>query len=332
MSERTIEDLRQMQALPLSVKISLSKSRIRQWYKEFDGQVDVSFSGGKDSTVLLHLVRSMYPDVEAVFFDTGLEYPEIRNFALSHDNVTRLKPSLTFRQVIEQFGYPVVSKDVSKSIYCARKHRGDMEYWANKKLFGLGGLGNSRYNQKKWQFLLDAPYKISNQCCYYMKKAPAHKYMIESGKVPMTAEMAEESMLRQQAWIRTGCNGFSIKKSKPLSFWTNQDILTYLKKYNVPYCREIYGDIVVDEKSEIDGQLSINDWFGDYEGCRLKTTGAKRTGCMFCAFGVHLEKEPNRFQRMKKIHPKIWEYCMKPVDEGGLGLKEVLEYIGVKCE
>ena len=63
---------------------------------------------------------------------------------------------------------------------------------------------------------------------------------------------------------------------------------------------------------------------------KLITTGENRTGCMFCMFGVHLEKEPNKFQRMKETHSKIYEYCMKPIEEGGLGLSKVLDYIGVK--
>lgn len=66
------------------------------------------------------------------------------------------------------------------------------------------------------------------------------------------------------------------------------------------------------------------------ENEKLTTTGCSRTGCMFCMFGVHLEKEPNRFQRMKQTHPKIYEYCMKPMEDGGLGLAEVLDFIGVK--
>ena len=71
-------ELRQMQSLPLELKILKTQLRIREWYEHWDGDVCVSFSGGKDSSVLLHLVRSMYPDVPAVFVDTGLEFPEIR--------------------------------------------------------------------------------------------------------------------------------------------------------------------------------------------------------------------------------------------------------------
>lgn len=100
MTEKTnipIHFLAQRQSLPLEAKIEMSKKRIREWYEHYDGDVYVAFSGGKDSTVLLHLVRSMYPDVEAVFSDTGLEYPEIREFVKTIDNVTWVKPKKNFK-------------------------------------------------------------------------------------------------------------------------------------------------------------------------------------------------------------------------------------------
>ena len=122
MSERTIADLKMKQALPLNVKVRMTKERIRQWVNEFgeDG-VYVSFSGGKDSTVLLNIVREDYPNVEAVFVDTGLEFPEIREFVRTYDNVTWLKPKMSFRKVIETYGYPFISKEVAERVYYAQK-------------------------------------------------------------------------------------------------------------------------------------------------------------------------------------------------------------------
>ena len=117
------------------------------------------------------------------------------------------------------------------------------------------------------------------------------------------------------AWLKNGCNTFEGRKprSQPMSFWTEQDVLQYLKEYNVPYA-SVYGDIVEDENG------------------KLRTTGCNRTGCVFCGFGAHLEKEPNRFQQLKQTHPKLWEYCMKPWEDGGLGMREVLEFINVPIE
>lgn len=123
MAKHTIEELYQWQALPLSIKVLMTKERIRNWVNEYgeDG-VYVSFSGGKDSTVLLNIVRSMYPNVKAVFVDTGLEYPEIREFVRTFDNVEWLKPKMNFRQVIEKYGYPFISKEVSECVDGARKY------------------------------------------------------------------------------------------------------------------------------------------------------------------------------------------------------------------
>ena len=123
MAKHEMWELQQMQSLPLNVKIRMTQERIRQWVNEFgeDG-VYVSFSGGKDSTVLLDIVRKMYPDIKAVFVDTGLEFPEIREFVKTFDNVEWLRPKKNFVQVIKEYGYPFISKEVSESVQGARKY------------------------------------------------------------------------------------------------------------------------------------------------------------------------------------------------------------------
>ena len=123
MAEHTFQELQMKQALPLEAKIIMSKQRIREFVSEYgiDG-VYVSFSGGKDSTVLLHLARSIFPEIPAVFIDTGLEYPEIREFVKSFENVKWLKPKMTFKQVIKKYGYPFISKEVSDCVFGARKY------------------------------------------------------------------------------------------------------------------------------------------------------------------------------------------------------------------
>lgn len=116
-------ELQQMQALPLKMKIKLTQSRIRQWVNEFgeDG-VYISFSGGKDSTVLLDIVRKMYPSIKAVYVDTGLEYPEIKHFVKGFDNVEIIRPEMVFKDVITKYGYPMISKEVSECVQGARKY------------------------------------------------------------------------------------------------------------------------------------------------------------------------------------------------------------------
>ena len=316
----TQEDLKTMQAWSLERKIQVTQTRIIEWYQKFNGKVCVSFSGGKDRTVLLHIARQLYPDIEAVFVDTGLEYPEIRDFVKTVDNVTWLRPEMNFKKVIETYGYPVGSKRVASNIEYGRAAalRGDVDMYENY----INGKRINKRTGEEYRFmpvpkflkpLMDSPIKVSSKCCKVMKERPLDRYQKETGKKPIVGIMATESKRREQAWLRTGCNNFygSSPKSKPMSFWTEQDVLEYIDRFGLPYAK-IYGDIIKDE----------ND--------KYRTTGAQRTGCMFCMFGVHLEKEPNRFQRMKTTHPKQYAFCMKPISEGGLGLAEVLDYIGVK--
>ena len=378
-------DLKQMQSLPLEAKILMTKERIRVWYESwtrfeiydkstgktrfatidtrdysaepkmkdseyiesaFPGQVYVSFSGGKDSTVLKHIVDSMYDDVPALFVNTGLEYPEIQKFAMSQPNVITVRPDMRFDEVIKKYGYPVISKEVSQRIYewnnSDRSHSLQMR-WENKRSDGTEKA--PRYHISKWTFLRDSDIPVSHKCCDVMKKKPAKLYEKQTGRKPILGILAEESMMRYYSWLKSGCNAFDGKRptSNPLSFWTEQDVLHYIKKYNVPYC-PVYGNIRVkqnDDNSHLcEGQMNLIDYLGCYEPeDMLETSGCYRTGCVFCMFGCHLEKEPNRFQRLKETHPRQYEYCIgggEMVDgkwqpnKEGLGLGHVLDYIGVK--
>lgn len=312
MNEHTRSELSQMQALPLEAKINATKRRIMDWYDYWEGQVYLSFSGGKDSTVLRHIIESMPISIPYVFVDTGLEYPEVRRFATKHATVI-LKPELRFDEVIEKYGYPVISKEVSNVVDGARRSIVKGVDSARLKriqgrLEGKDG-GYSQFNCPKYEYLLDAPFKISDKCCDIMKKKPFHLYEKETGFKPITGMMASESRKRLMGWLNTGCNAFDTPKpqSNPMAFWTEQDVLKYIYDFNIDIA-DVYGDVVID-----------NDEY--------KTTGVNRTGCMFCLFGITYEEKPNRMQLMAKTHPRQYEYCMNQ-----LGIKNVLDYISVEYE
>lgn len=319
-NKHTKSDLLQMQALPLSAKIRMSQQRIKDWYEHWDGQVYVSFSGGKDSTVLKHLVETTVGDVPSLFVNTGLEYPEIQKFAMNQPNVVTIRPFMRFDEVIKKYGYPVVSKEQSHYIRDVRNTKS--EKLRQKRLTG-DDKGRFKISEKH-KYLINAPFKISDQCCDIMKKKPAAQYEKETGRKSYIGTLASESKLRLNRWMKQGCNAFENSRpiSQPLSFWTENDILQYIKEFNLSYC-SIYGDIV-----EEDTQL---DLFGK-EVPKLATTGVKRTGCMFCMFGLNRDGCPNRFQKMKESHPNQYKYCMKDLEEGGLGLKKVLEFMGEEYE
>lgn len=324
-------ELQQMQSLPLNLKIAMTERRIREFYDYYDGLVFVSFSGGKDSTVLLDITRRLYPDVPAVFVNTGLEYPEVQTFAKSQENVTVLRPAMRFDEVIRRYGYPMISKDTALVLYYAR--RGSES--ANLKLHGKNCDGSpSWYRGRfvKYSALLSVDFCISDMCCSRMKEFPEKLYQRSSRRYPILATMATESVRRETAWLKTGCNilGTKTAVSKPMSFWTEQDVLHYIKERDLPIA-SVYGEIVPESDP---GQVTIDD-FGCDSGCKLCTTGAKRTGCIFCGFGAHLEKGETRFQRLKRTHPKQYAYCLgggaydedglwKP-DKNGLGMKHVFD-------
>lgn len=281
--------LEQRQGQPLDIKEQLTANRIKAYYERLNGKVYVSFSGGKDSTALLHQVRRIYPNVPAVFIDTGLEYPEIREFVKTVDNVVWLKPKMPFNQVIEKYGYPVISKENAQKIKEIRTTKS--EKLKHKRLYG-DEKGNGKLSEK-WQFLINAPFKISDRCCHIMKKQPVKKYEKETGRGTIVGTMAADSRLRETSYLQHGCNSFEGRPmSTPMAFWFESDVWDYIKKYNLPYSK-IYD------------------------------MGYTRTGCMFCMFGLHLNKE-SRFDRMKTTHPQIYNYCMEK-----LGLREVIRYCDI---
>lgn len=344
---------KELMELDTEYKEIISYGKIDEWYSAWEGKCYVSFSGGKDSTVLAYLVAKWlssfreppYP-LTLVFVNTGLEYPEIQRFVNEYADwlrkefpritvkLVRIRPKMNIRQVPTKYGYPVVSKEVSAYVENAKINPtgGAMRRLNGEALNGNGE--KSAYNCEKWKFLLDAPFKVSDRCCAVMKKSPMKRYEREHGENPMNALMAEESRLRMLKWMKTGCNAFEGKHpvSKPMSFWTEQDVLHFIRDNGIPIC-SVYGDIVAS-----DGE---DDYAQTLFDMSLRCTGMKRTGCMFCAFGAHLEKGETRFERMKRTHPKHYAFCIgggefDPAsglwvpNEKGLGFARVLDYIGVR--
>jgi 3'-phosphoadenosine 5'-phosphosulfate sulfotransferase (PAPS reductase)/FAD synthetase len=304
--KHTQDDLKTMQVWPLERKIAVTQARIMEWYERYDGGCFVSYSGGLDSSILLDLARRCYPDIEAVYAAT-LDLPEVRKHIRATPNVAWVKPKMTFAETLKEYGVVFPSKDVGMTLDYAQKG----SQWALNRRNGVRENGEpSSYRQghyARWAFLKDSGFKISDKCCMIQKERPLNEYERKTGKHAIVGTRAEESRRRREAWFVTGCNAFNAKRpvSKPLSFWTHQNVLEYIRQFNIPYA-ECYGDIVDDAKTG-----------------KLRTTGEVRTGCVGCCIGVHLDKE-NRFQRLKMTHPKLHNYVIN-----SLGLGEFLDFVGV---
>ena len=299
MTGHTPEELAFLQSLPLEDKVKMTRARIEEWMEAWQGGCYVSLSGGKDSAVLLHLVRALYPGVPAVFADTGLEHPEVRRYALSQENVTAVRPKKPFWEVVRDRGYPVISKYVAGSIACARRYDPlgrNRRFMHGEPFIRRDGTPmRSRFDLSIWQRLAEeAPFRISDVCCDKMKKEPLRAYERATGRKPFIATLAGESQMRRQAWLRGGCNAFSGHiRSTPMAFWREQDVLAYIERTHLPIA-PVYGQVERDRHG-------------------LYLTGASRTGCLFCGFGAHLEKGEGRFVQLNREWPKLGRYCL----EGG---------------
>ena len=297
----TIQELQQRQQWPLYQKIDHALGTVEAFMARIGKVPYVSFSGGKDSTVLLDLIRRfLYPDIKAVFCNTGNEFPEIVKFVRRTENVTVIRPEMTVRQVLEKYGFPLISKEQALYIRQAKTTK-------SAKLLALRLNGTDPKNGKifgkiseRWKYLIKAPFMLSEKCCECLKKRPFANYNKQTGELPILGVMAGESRGRTRGYIaRGGCNSFSEKHpiSYPLSIWTDDDIWAYLKEFKVPYC-ELYDK------------------------------GADRTGCMFCGFGAHIEKT-SRFARLRKLHPKAYGIFMNYTNNG-VTYREALNRIGVQ--
>lgn len=282
-----IDELKERQSWNLYQKIDHSLGTIESFVNRLGGidKVFISFSGGKDSTVLLDIARRIYPDITAVFCNTGNEYPEILQFVRQLQktdgyNIEIIRPALTPRQVWENYGFPLISKDTAQAIHRIR-YNSDSAF-AQKKLDD----SNKYRLPYKWRYLLSEPYETTSICCQKLKKEPFARYEKETGRHPILGVMASESILRTSQYLHQGsCNVFDGHiSSRPLSIWLESDIWDYIKTFDLPIS-EIYK------------------------------MGAKRTGCVGCGFGCQFADD-ERFSLLYQTHPKLYNMIMNYTNNG----------------
>ena len=261
----------------LKLKIQAAEQRIIEAYEENNGKIFLSFSGGKDSTILRHIALNLFPDIQCVFSNTTNELKEVLQYVKTFDNIITVKPKLSFTQVVKKYGFPLVSKEVSQKVNDLKRTNGKatrITRYSGNPLTGNGKLSI------KWRYLAEEDFDVTHLCCSKLKKDPLNKWAKENGLKPIIALMKDESRLRSQLALYGKDDG---KKIYPFlkTDWTEKDIWDYAKLHNIRFA-ECYYDIVVD-------------------GILLK--GRNRTGCEFCGFGITLEKE-DRYKRTKALTPK----------------------------
>jgi 3'-phosphoadenosine 5'-phosphosulfate sulfotransferase (PAPS reductase)/FAD synthetase len=291
----TYKELKSRQNWTLEQKIDHAAGAVSCFMERMNGKIYIAYSGGKDSLCLLDIARRFVNrDIPAVFCNTGNEYPEVVKFVRQTENLVSIRPDMKIRQIIEKYGFPLVSKEQSRYINQAKHTKS--EKLLNIRLYG-GAKGIGKISER-WKFLIQAPFNVSEKCCDYLKKKPFEKFHKQTGLYPVIGTMAGESRLRLQKWLKHGCNSFAPGKaaSYPLSVWTEGDVWAYIRKCNLPYS-PIYD------------------------------MGIRRTGCMFCGFGCHI-KNDNRFHFLKKHKPKVYEHFMN-MENNGISYRKALQYCGI---
>lgn len=295
-----LKELKERQSWSLSQKIDHSLGVIDQFYGRLDGKVYVSFSGGKDSTVLLWLARKIFPDIKAVFCNTGNEYPDIVKFVRSTPNIEIIYPKLKPREVVEKHGFPVISKETSEFISSVQRNPNSLQARRGLGLLTKEEISKSKYKgeiPKKWRNLI-CQFAISDKCCYELKKNPFRRFEKKYKLKPILGVMASESSLRSSDYIkRGGCNVFrenGLINSHPLSIWLEQDIWNVIEKYDIP----------------------ISD---------IYKKGASRTGCMFCGYGCQF-KNDNRLQLVYDMYPKMYNMFIN-YENNGVTYREALRKV-----
>lgn len=328
-----------MQALPYEVKVKRAELRAMEYIEKLDDmglEAHVSV-GGLDSIVLLCFLRSIGIDVPAISV-SALEDKSIQKVHRQL-GVIPIAPGKSKVEVLQQYGFPVISKKIAGRIETLQNPTEKNKTVRHAIITGeCGAQGHFSKNSrmqlpKKWLNLFAgyenenegvdyqiAPFKVSNRCCEIMKEKPCDKWAKEHNSRPFLGLMASEGGQREEALTDHGCNYFGkgVIRSAPFAPFMRQDLLQLALDLNVPV-PEIYGTI---ERKD-DGTLY--------------TTGAQRTGCSMCGFGIHMEKRPHRFDQLRKRNYKEWEFwmyrcCTDPDTGEKYGWGRVLDYIGVDWE
>jgi 3'-phosphoadenosine 5'-phosphosulfate sulfotransferase (PAPS reductase)/FAD synthetase len=328
-----------MQNLPYEIKVKRAAIRVREFIEKCD---ELGFNthisvGGLDSITLLYFIRSLGYDIPAISV-SGLEDKSIIKIH-KEIGVQSLKPGKPKTEVLQEFGFPVLSKRIAGKIETLQHPTERNKTVRHAIITGeCGAQGHFAKNSRmklpqKWLELFAgyenenegtnyeiAPFKVSNKCCLYMKEKPCDKWAKEHNSKPFLGLMASEGGQREDALVEHGCNYFgkNVIRSAPFAPFLRQDLLQLALDLNVPV-PEIYGKI----ERKTDGTLY--------------TTGAQRTGCQMCGFGVHMEKRPHRFDKLRQRNPKEWEFwmykcCTDPDTGEKYGWGRVLNYIGVEWE
>lgn len=317
----TINELRMLQALPYDIKMRKADLRIREWVEYWgENNVAVSFSGGLDSLVLLHKVRQLYPNVKAVAI-RAIECKNNQKIIDKTENVVILKSVYNMIEVVKKFGYPLISKKTAKSIRRLQNPTDRNLKSRNLALTGITSDGRESPRFKlpqRWRKFIDSEYKISEQCCYYMKEKPMIDYAKENDVHYIIGTKAEDSQTRESSYLGTGCNSFKESgNSNPLGFILHQDILRYIVENELDYSEE-YGEIVETKNMKPISKLKLRLMIKYDRKVELVTTKASRTGCFICGFGLHMERQPNRFQRMEVDDPKLYDFAINKMGYGAV--------------
>jgi len=334
-TDEKIASFRVKQQQDYAFKTNYARIRAWEFYNEcghrgLNCHVSV---GGLDSITLYLFLQSVGISVPAVSVSTL----EDKSIQAVHKQlgVIPLRPLKSKTAVLQEFGFPVLSKETASKIELLQNPSPKNATVRHAIITGeTGEYGGYRKNTRmkmaqRWLELFGggeneregvsyqcAPFKVSPKCCYYLKEKPCDDWAKQNNSVPYLGLMASEGGRRQKSLMINGCNYFgkSTIRSAPFAVFNRQDLLQLALDLNVPV-PEIYGEIVRDE----DGTL--------------RTTRAQRTGCSMCGFGIQLEKRPHRFDRLYEDNPKEWEFwmyrCCKDEHGQPFGWGKVLDYIGV---